>query len=382
MKPTACLLALSTTVAFAQLTTSTPAAVGMSGEGLQRAAALLEAETKQHNSAAAIIVARRGKVVLHKGFGKLSPEANAAPVKPDSIFLLASITKPVTACALMLLVDRGLISVSEPASQYLPELTGEGRENIRVRDLLSHTSGLPDMLPENTALRRAHAPLSGFVKGVFTTPLLYKPREDFRYQSMGTLLAGEIVERITKTRLRDFEQKEIFTPLGMKNSALGMKPEWKISDTVEVFESKRTKDSESFGANSPYWRDMGHPWGGMHSTTTDLALLLQTFLNQGKHANKRWMSPATVAAMTTNQNTHIPHPWGLGWAMAHSTVWTYSGDLVSAKTFGHAGATGTVAWADPERQLICVILTSRSISYDNGRLLRLVSNAVTASVED
>jgi CubicO group peptidase (beta-lactamase class C family) len=215
------------------------------------------------------------------------------------------------------------------------------------------------------------------------TPLLYTPREDFRYQSMGTLLAGEIVERITKMRLRDFEQKEIFGPLGMKNSALGMKPEWKISDTVEVYETNPENENvKSFGANSPYWRDMGHPWGGMHSTTTDLAILLQTFLNGGKHGGKRWMSPAAVTAMTTNQNTHLKHPWGLGWAMAHSTVWTYSGDLVSAKTFGHAGATGTVAWADPERQLICVILTSRSISFDNGRLLRLVSNAVAASVED
>jgi len=354
----------------------------MSAEGLQRAASLLEAQVKENNTAAAIIVARRGKVVLHRGFGKLSQPPDAPAVKPDSIFLLASITKPVTACALMLLVDRGLISVSEPVQQYIPEFTGEGRENIRVRDLLSHISGLPDMLPENTELRRAHAPLSGFVKGAVKTPLLYKPREDFRYQSMGTLLAGEIVERITKMRLREFEQKEIFGPLGMKNSALGMKAEWKISDTVEVYEPRRTADTERFGANSPYWRDMGHPWGGMHSTTMDLAILLQTFLNQGKHNGKRWMSPAAVTAMTTNQNTHLRHPWGLGWAMAHSTVWTYSGDLVSAKTFGHAGATGTVAWADPERQLLCVILTNRSISLDNGRLLRLVSNAVTASVEE
>ena len=371
--------------ARAQLPTATPASVGMSADGLQRAAAIMETQINEKGGAGAIIVARRGKVVLQKGFGKMSTANDAAPVKADSIFLLASITKPVTACALMLLVDRGLISLSEPVSQYLPEFTGESREKVRVRDLLSHTSGLPDMLPQNTELRRAHAPLGGFVAGTFKTPLLYQPREDFRYQSMGILLAGEIVERITQTRLRNFEQKEIFGPLGMKNSALGMKPEWKIEDTVLVWESPRSaasKDTLRFGANSAYWRDMGHPWGGMHSTTTDLAILLQTFLNGGKHGGKRWLSPASVTAMTANQNTHLKHPWGLGWAMAHSTVWTYSGDLVSPNTFGHAGATGTVAWADPDRQLLCVVLTNRSISLDDGRLLRLVSNAVVAAVED
>jgi CubicO group peptidase (beta-lactamase class C family) len=385
MNKVALTLVLTAVQAGAQLPTATPASVGMSAEGLQRAAGLIDAEMKDKSGAAAIIVARRGKVVLHKGFGKMSTAADAAAVKPDSIFLLASITKPVTACALMLLVERGLVSLSEPVSRYLPEFTGEGRANVRVRDLLSHTSGLPDMLPENTALRRAHAPLSGFVAGALKTPLLYPPREDFKYQSMGILLAAEIVERVTKMKLRDFEQKEIFGPLGMRNSALGMKPEWKIEETVLVWESPKSaasKDGISFGANSPYWRDMGHPWGGMHSTTTDLAILLQAFLNGGKHGGKRWMSPASVMAMTTNQNTHLKHPWGLGWAMAHSTVWTYSGDLVSANTFGHAGATGTVAWADPERQLLCVVLTNRSISFDDGRLLRLVSNAVVAAVED
>jgi CubicO group peptidase (beta-lactamase class C family) len=119
----------------------------------------------------------------------------------------------------------------------------------------------------------------------------------------------------------------------------------------------------------------------MHSTTGDLAILLQTFLDGGTWAGRRWMSPATVTAMTTDQNTHLKHPWGLGWGMPRSTAWNYMGELTSPRTFGHVGATGTVAWADPERQLLCVILTNRSVSVDNGRLLRLVSNAVVASVE-
>jgi CubicO group peptidase (beta-lactamase class C family) len=205
----------------------------MSAESLARAVQLIDAEVSSNKlGAAAIIVARHGKAVLHKGFGKLSAEPGSAAVQPDSIFLLASITKPVTAAALMLLVDRGLVSLNDPAAHYLPEFTGEGRGQIRVRDLLSHISGLPDMLPENLSLRRAHAPLAGFVSGALKTPLLYVPRQDFRYQSMGILLAAEIVERVSGMKLRDFEKKEIFEPLGMRNSALGMKAGWRIADTT------------------------------------------------------------------------------------------------------------------------------------------------------
>jgi CubicO group peptidase (beta-lactamase class C family) len=119
----------------------------------------------------------------------------------------------------------------------------------------------------------------------------------------------------------------------------------------------------------------------MHSTTGDLGILLQTFLNGGVYAGKRIFSPATVAAMIRDQNEAIKAPWGLGWGLATSPVWVYFGELASPRTFGHSGATGTVAWADPERGLACVILTTRPSAEDNGRLLRLVSNAVTAAVE-
>ena len=190
--------------------------------------------------------------------------------------------------ALAMLVDEGKVGWETRVVSMLPGFQLADRvatEQTTVRDLLSHTSGMPDMLPENTSLRRTHAPLSAFVEGALKTPLLYTPREGFQYQSMGTLLAGEIVERVSGMRLRDFEQKEIFTPLEMKNSALGMKQGWRIEDTVHVYEGVREnkEDNLRFGANSPYWRDMGHPWGGMHSTTTDLAILLQTFLNGGAY---------------------------------------------------------------------------------------------------
>jgi CubicO group peptidase (beta-lactamase class C family) len=280
---------------------------------------------------------------------------------------------------MMMLVERGKVSLGEPVATYLPEFKGGDRSKARVLDLLSHTSGMPDMLPENTELRRAHAPLSEFVKRSYTTPLLFPPGTGFRYQSMGILLAADIVEKISGMPLREFERKEIFDPLGMQHSALGL-GRMRIADTVLIQESD-SKDAASWGGNSEYWRNMGHPWGGMHTTVKDLAILLQTFLNGGVYSGKRILSPAAVKAMITDQNTQLNAPWGIGWALGGSRVWNEFGDLVSPRAFGHAGASGTVEWADPETQLICVVLTNRPLSVDGGIFLRLVSNAVAASVE-
>jgi CubicO group peptidase (beta-lactamase class C family) len=371
---------LSIAPALAQLRMGDPASVGMSRAGLDRVHTMLESEVREGRvGAASILIARRGTVVLHEGFGHLSPDPGSPAVEPDSVFLVASITKPVTATAMMMLVERGKVSLGEPVSTYLPEFKGGERSKARVLDLLAHTSGMPDMLPENTELRRAHAPLSEFVKLSYTTPLLLTPGTGFRYQSMGILLAAEIVERISGMPLREFERKEIFEPLGMQHSALGL-GRMRIRDTVQIQESGDSKDAASWGGNSEYWRNMGHPWGGMHTTTRDLAILLQTFLNGGAYAGKRILSPAGVAAMLSDQNAQLNAPWGIGWALGRSRVWNEFGDLVSPRTFGHAGASGTVEWADPETQLVCVVLTSRPLSVDGGLFLRLVSNAVTASL--
>src|SRR5207237_4320962 len=105
-----------------------------------------------------------------------------------------------------------------------------------------------------------------------------------------------------------------------------------------------------------------------------------SFLNGGAYNGKRVLSLATVKAMTSDQNTRLDSPWGIGWALGRSRVWNEFGDLVSPRTFGHAGASGTVEWADPETQLVCVVLTNRPLSVDGGLFLRLVSNAVAASV--
>jgi CubicO group peptidase (beta-lactamase class C family) len=361
-----------------------PEQVGMSSKRLEIVNQILTDETKSGRvTAASVLVARRGVIVLRGGWGALTPDPGSAKAGPETVYIIASISKPIAYLMLMLLVERGQVSLSDPVQKYLPEFKGPGRDKVCVRDLLTHTSGLPDMLPENVKLREANAPLGDFVRGAMTTPLLFEPRTSFSYSSMGTLLAAEIVERVTKTPLPQLEERELFVPLSMKNSSLGL-GQRALADTARVQGdsfAKTEKDLDRYGANSLYLRKLAHPWGGMHSTALDLGIVLQMFLNGGVYDGKRILGRAAVEAMTTDQNKHIGHPWGLGWALKNSTSWTAFGDLSSERTFGHSGASGTVAWADPERELLCVILTTRPWRQDQGFLLRRISNIVQAAIE-
>jgi CubicO group peptidase (beta-lactamase class C family) len=328
------------------------------------------------------LVARRGVIVVRGGWGTLAPSASTK-AGPETVYLLASISKPITYLMLMLLVERGQVSLSDPVQKYLPEFQGPDRDKVRVRDLLTHTSGLPDMLPENVKLREANAPLAEFVKGAMTTPLLFEPRTAFSYSSMGTLLAATIVERVAQMPLGQFEKQELFDPLKMKSSSLGL-GEHLLANTAWVqgdSYAQTEKELDRYGANSRYLRTLGHPWGGMHSTVDDLGALLQLFLNGGVYNGKRILGKATVETMIADQNRRLGHPWGLGWALQSPASPSAFGELSSEQTFGHSGATGTVAWADPQRELLCVILTTRPWRQDQGFLLRRISNVVQAAIE-
>jgi CubicO group peptidase (beta-lactamase class C family) len=361
-----------------------PEEAGMSAARLALVDQILKEETASGRvTAASVLVARRGVVVLRNGWGTLTPEEGSPKAGPETVYILASITKPVTVTALMLLVERGKVSLTDPVQKYLPEFQGPDREKVRVQDLLTHTSGLPDMLPENVSLRAANAPLSEFVKGAMTTPLLFEPRTSFTYSSMGTLLAAEIVERVAGMPLAEFEQRELFAPLKMKDSSLGL-GQRPLAETARVQGdsfAQTEKEENRYGANSPYLRKLGHPWGGMHSTVDDLGIFLQMFLNGGVYDGRRVLGRATVEAMISDQNRQLGHPWGLGWGLRTSTAWNAFGDLSSERTFGHSGASGTVAWADPQRDLLCAILTTRPWRQDGGFLLRRIANVVQGAIE-
>jgi len=144
------------------------------------------------------------------------------------------------------------------------------------------------------------------------------------------LLAGAIVERLSGLSLRDFQRQEIFEPLGMSRSSLGLGGR-AIEDTVwcgtELGRKPGSTDGDDatrydYTANSPYWRDQGHPWGGMHSTAPDLACCLRMMLGGGTYAGRRILSPASARAMVTDQNSHLARkPWGIGFGLAGSADW-------------------------------------------------------------
>ena len=363
--------------------------VGISSARLERALALIEHWTNAGMTpGAALLVARRGTVVVHQGFGHFVPLGgiNREPraVQPDTIFLIASLTKPIVVAVASLLIERGLLLLDDRASSLIPEFSGEDRQDVRVRHLMTHTSGLPDMLPENTELRRQHALLSKFIECTYTTPLKFAAGSDVLYQSMGIALLGAIVERTSGVCLREMLHREFFRPLDMANTYLGLDNLQR--ERISQVTLPETEAQHNWNWNSDYWRDFGAPWGGMHATVKDYGVFLQLLLDKGRFGNRQILSGPMVQTMLTNQIADMPfisqdvkaeQAWGLGWRLNQPRGAHHMAELASPRTFGHMGATGTTAWADPDSGLICVLFTNQPKS---GRLLSLLSNVVAASL--
>lgn len=323
----------------------------------EKATALIQAQTSSGDITAASLHVRQGKNELKRSFGQART--------PDAVFLLASITKPMTCTAVMILSDRKQLSVMDPVHKFLPEFRGGDRDKVLIKHLLSHTSGLPDMLPENVELRKKQASLKEFVSGTYKTPLLFPPGTKQKYQSMGILLAAEIVERITRQPLPDFLSKEVFRPLAMKDTSLGLggRP---LSATVP----NQVTDDPAWNWNSPYWRNLATPWGGALATATDITTFLRSFVDP----KPRVLKPETAAQMITDQNQGLNQPYGLGWALNGSKF----GSGCSNRTFGHGGSTGTLCWLDPEKDLSFVLLTSKPAEFSQKTLLKPVSDVVSS----
>ena len=322
---------------------------------LDEAVALLAKACRTGDVRTASLLVRRGDLRLLQNFGPVASE--------DPLFLIASVCKPMTAAGVMLLVDRGELALSDQVCRFLPAFTGDGRDRITVKHLLTHTSGLPDMLPENDHLRKRHAPLDDFVTAACKTPLLFAPGAEVRYQSMGFLLAARIVEVVTGIQFRHFLRRELFTPLGMHQTSLGLG-----GCNLAQTEMCQVPGNEDWNRNSQYWRDLGAPWGGALSTAEDVGRFVKSFL----HPAQGVLRLGTAAGMIVNQNAGLNIPWGLGWMVKPGAF----GAQCSARAFGHFGVTGTVAWGDPETDLCCVLLTTKPVHPSRKGLLGRVCDLV------
>lgn len=337
--------------------------------------------------ACGLSISRQGAPIEAKFAGKKAEGPDAPAIRRDALFLMASLTKPVTAIGVMILVERGLILLDDPITLHIPEFGANGKGKVTVRHLLTHTSGLPDMLPQNNELRARHAVLSDFVQATCGLPLAFDPGTSVRYSSMAFLVLGELVERITNTPLPAFLRNELFNPLGMENTSLGQSPTRK--DRQLMVRIQAAQKETDWHWNTPYWLGLGAPWGGLISSPADYGRLMQMMLNGGHLGEMRVLSYRTVREMVTNQLDCFPgmpkdlrrlRPWGLGWRLHWPGCSQNFGDLLSPKFFGHWGSTGTLAWADPETDTVAVILTTEP-QGDDGRYLARMSNMIGAAIQ-
>ena len=315
-------------MAAAHLPTAKPEEIGLDAKRLQAAYDLLENWTAWRDApvpGGAIIVGRKGRVVPARYFGKQGPEPDAKPIRKDAMFLMASITKPVVYMAGMMLVERGLLNLTDPVVRYVPEFKAHGKEATIVQHLFTHTSGLPDMLPNNAEMRKKHAPIHEFLAAASrdTVPA-FKPGTQLSYQSMGTAVVADIIQRLTKVPLPEFLKREIFDPLGLKSIGLGSRGfdrERLVRVTLQDY-----MVGTDFHWNSQYWQELGSPWGGLFSTPEDFAVICQLLLAGGSWNGVRILSPMSVKMMTTNRlddYAELPEavrrtqPWGLGWRLNH-----------------------------------------------------------------
>ncbi|MCA9050895.1 MAG: serine hydrolase [Planctomycetaceae bacterium] len=313
-------------------------------------------------------------------------------------YLIASVTKPIVAMAVMKLVAEGRLCLSDRLPDLLPEFRKAPYRRILIRNLLTHTSGFPDMLPNNAELRAVHAPLPEFLQQTAETELEFPCATDCRYSSMGFLILGAIIEKLTALPTADYLRTAFFEPLQMHDSWLGLPddlfeelspttfpcilPDWQGAAAENADSAaRRISPTNDWNWNSRYWRTLGAPWGGMTSTARDLANFAQMILQNGRSAIGVSVLPeVTIVESLRNQTADIvpaaaSRSWGLGWRRQWAAHPASYGDLVSQETAGHWGATGTTLWIDPVSGRFAVILTTTPYELSQSAIQR-ISNLI------
>ena len=326
----------------------TPVLAALRQKNLDEAAGVLAKATASGQVAAAVLHVVQREQSITRAFGR--------GITENAMFLLGSISKPICVTALMTLYDKGQFKLDDPLQKFIPAFNGDGRERITIQHLLTHVSGLPDQLPENNDLRSSHAPLSAFVEHAIKTPLAFVPGTKYQYSSMGILLATHVAERISGTSILELVETSVFRPLKMERSAQGL-GRFKLEEFVPCQTEFGAPEAgagdpraKEWDWNSPYWRKLGVPWGGTHCSAADVGRFLDELLHERGAAVKA----ETARLMVTNHNPPGLAPRGLG-----LNVGTAAGSKgCSERTFGHTGSTGTICWADPATNTICVVLTT------------------------
>ena len=315
-------------------------------------------------------------LLVTQGSGRQFARNFGAAKGVEPVFLLASITKPMTAAAVMTLVDAGQLSLDDKVVKFFPAFTGAGRETITVRHLLTHTGGLPDMLGDDEMMREHHAPLSEYREGAIKAPLKFPPGTKYSYSSMGILLSSEIAQKITGKLIADIIDERVFRPLGMRRTGYGLRGRANTttvaSQAAPAMTEAGKKSWGSWNWNSAYWRNLGAPWGGALGSAADVNRFYREFVDK----RGTILKPATEQMMIVNQSPAGVKPSGLGFDLPPSV----GAPACGPRTFGHNGSTGTLSWADPDTGTICVVLTTLYASAVKPHPMNLVSDLVAQAV--
>ena len=313
--------------------------------------------------------------VLHLAAVGRSDLAGARAMRTDDLFWIASMSKPITAVCIGILVDEVKLAFDDPVRKYLPEfaasmVTENGRpvapsHPITIREVLSHTSGLPDVNQ-----RDPHLTLAESSALIARAPLGFQPGSRWSYSTAGIDVLGRVVEVVSGQTFDGFLQRRVLDPLGMKDTSFWVAPEkkdrwartyqWMAQDRA----LKETTIPYMYGTDVT---DRARPplgGAGLFSTAEDVARFYQMILNRGAFHGRRVLKARTVAELTRKQTGDLRArpgmPWGLGFCVVEDPQAMEANRVLSPNSFGHGGAHSTESWADPSRNLIWIVMFERT----------------------
>jgi CubicO group peptidase (beta-lactamase class C family) len=320
------------------------------------------------------LAASKDKVLHLAAVGK-TDLATDRRMRTDDIFWIASMSKPITAVCIGILVDAGKLKFDDPIEKYLPEfadlkVTENGQlvkptRAITLRDALTHTSGLPDL-----NRREPHLTLEETSRQIAKAPLGFQPGTRWSYSTAGLDVMGRVVEVVSGMPYDQFLQKRLFDPLGMKDTsfwiAAGKKDRWAHSYRWVAQESKLQDTTISFMYGTDVTDRERPPLGGagLFSTAEDVLRFYQMVLNKGEFHGRRILTAQTVAEMTRKQTGDLRArpgmPWGIGFCVVEDPQAMDANKVLSPGSFGHGGAYSTQSWADPAKNLIWIVMFERT----------------------
>jgi serine-type D-Ala-D-Ala carboxypeptidase len=355
-----------------------PAAVGMSAARLATVDRVIERGIKAGGyPGAAVVVGRKGAAVWEKGFGRLGWTEESGPVVAErTIYDLASLTKVIgTTTAVMILFDEGKLHLDDQVVKYIPEFTGGGKENVTLRMLLEHRSGLP---AGRDLWRIAHTPEEARA-AVISTPLFAPPGQYYEYSDLGADMLGFTVEAVAGEKLDTFLQRRVFTPLGMTDTHF--RPDASLRGRIAPTEITPPRgyplrgevhDENAYALGGV----AGH--AGLFSTVSDLSIFAQMMLNGGTYDGTRIVSDSTVQ-LFTHRGSVAKSTRALGWDTCAGSFGC--GKYLGSDAYGHTGYTGTSLWIDPDHEMFVILLTNRVHAAKARRPAKVISD-VRADLAD